>query len=241
MECDAVNHDNCHSILDPTSSPSETKRMKIEIELPHIEPQAFRVIQNYKRDNSLQMDLTYNEAFDVYAAYQTYKSIPQDLVNHCWKIVINNCNTEAQMCSGYNFAMASQSFKMLDFFLTKILNNISAFLKCDNFVTISTDTLITILQQICLNCTEIELFEACVHWCEKQPDYKRENLRKFMEPFLGHIRFLSMSPSEFMANKQIIDVLSDQELGAIVKKINGKECDDWPSTISTITSSRIRD
>lgn len=82
---------------------------------------------------------------------------------------------------------------------SKIIQNTSEVFACDTFRECSRLTLLQILYLNSLNCTEIEVMNACILWAKLQHEANVEPkaLRAGMNDLIHHIRFRSMTIEEF--------------------------------------------
>lgn len=109
----------------------------------------------------------------------------------------------------------------------------------DNFVDISSDTLLSLLQKDNLNCTELQLFQACIRWSKfeinEQPN---SNLRQILNPYIPHIRLLTIPGSDFATEVKSTNIFTHDEVRTLALNLLAPNTEPLPSFISSTTTKR---
>ncbi|XP_042862290.1 uncharacterized protein LOC122247247 isoform X2 [Penaeus japonicus] len=167
------------------------------------------------------------------------------LATHCSQFLENNLN-EKNLSEIYNAAVSLKNSSLLQLCSKVVRDQTSTIFLEPNFVKLSQDALLHLLQTTLYVSSEVKVFRAVVTWGKHQIDNRRAmnseaTLRREIEPLLPHIRFLSMSTDEFVTHVMPSGVLTSDESTAILLAI--KETGnhhDIPSICCIIKEKRER-
>ncbi|XP_031637085.1 BTB/POZ domain-containing protein 1-like [Contarinia nasturtii] len=117
----------------------------------------------------------------------------------CHKFIASKLTSD-NVCSTYELAMRLNQKNLKKLCETWISKNCMSVFKSTEFLHCKKDVLSHILDLDPLNCTEADVFEACVGWVKAVNNAEtltREFLRGQLGDVFHKIRFCSMSPKEF--------------------------------------------
>ena len=120
----------------------------------------------------------------------------------------------------------------------RIIENSQEAIESEHFTQINQETLISLLSLEKLSIDEIDLFKAVSKWidCEAQRrglPVNRENRRLVFEPIKGYIRFSALTPEEVANCKEVVELLTEEELLPLLLHLLNKT--DYPLKIQQIT------
>ncbi|XP_054267420.1 uncharacterized protein LOC128989546 [Macrosteles quadrilineatus] len=104
--------------------------------------------------------------------------------------------------------------------VSTVQNNTEDIIFDKQFLALSANALFWILQQTNLNTEEIEIWKAVLKWAKRKSNSRDgKTLRKYMYPFLNHIRFLTMDLKELWKHIEPAKVLLLEEIVDISRSL----------------------
>ncbi|XP_047469799.1 kelch-like ECH-associated protein 1 [Penaeus chinensis] len=145
------------------------------------------------------------------------------LAELCSQYLENNLN-DKNLSEIYNVAVSLKNPSLLQGCSRIVSGRTSTVLLEPNFVRLSQDALLHLLQTTLYISSEVKIFRAVLTWSKHQIDrrgalFSEAALRREIEPLLPHIRFLSMSTDEFVSHIMPSGVLTSDESTAILLAI----------------------
>ena len=110
--------------------------------------------------------------------------------------------------------------------------NTTKVLQSNTFLNFSQAALACLCDSETVNCTEKELFDACLKWAGKICDQTgrsrtAQNISAALGNILNKIKFHKMGKNELLQNVVPLDILSDEQIGRairlLIKKENGPQ------------------
>ncbi|KAF2883944.1 hypothetical protein ILUMI_22236 [Ignelater luminosus] len=208
-----------------------------------IEPEVFKALLEYIYTGDINLESS-DYYYELYYAAKKYM-LPF-LQKKCIIVIQENINT-TNACKGYEFAELFEESSLMEYCLEVISRRTENVLSEANLKDIKLNTIITILDQDCLNVrSEMTLFNAvtiCAKNNNKDKDTKPLNERgkhqSLLREALQKIRFLIMTPKEFAEGPALSDLLTKFEKFDILMNISSPASTvAMPSGFSTSTTSR---
>ncbi|XP_069985196.1 BTB/POZ domain-containing protein 3-like isoform X2 [Penaeus vannamei] len=165
------------------------------------------------------------------------------LAELCSQYLENNLN-EKNLAEIYNAAVTLKNPSLLRGCSQIVCSRTSTVLLEPNFVKLSQDALLHLLQTTLYVSSEVKIFRAVIAWSKYQIDKRNAlssegALRQEIEPLLPHIRFLSMSTDEFVLHVMPSGVLTSDESTAILLAIKTSgSLHELPSICCSIKEKR---
>nr|CAD7456223.1 unnamed protein product [Timema tahoe] len=195
----------------------------------------FKMISTVSKILPAQKNLVFEQVFfnsnkeevaaDVFHAIRKYKlpKLTYAFLEHIWPT-----DYMGDVIFPLNFAMKLNLNYLGEEVMKIIRKNLKEVLKRPDFVDLSQDSLLAIVEQQALNLdSEFELFNAVVLWsraqCEKQGlEVNGHNIRAVLGDVLKHIRFLAMTPEEVTGPVCDIDVLTTEQQNLVLRRYFSK-------------------
>lgn len=130
------------------------------------------------------------------------QSLVEDLVTECTHFLLDMVALD-KLTWCYRLALLYQIKDLRDFCEAEISSNIKRVFETDDFLTCDLNIVNEILKLDSLNCTEMEVFEACIAWARLQSkrilgnEPKGAGLRDALGDAVYEIRFCTMTIEEF--------------------------------------------
>lgn len=171
-----------------------------DIEIPHVSAAAFNDFLQFFYMKTVHMSMETIEAVLNLAQ----QSLVDEFVSNCISYLVN-AMTSKNVCWIYLFAIMYDLDLLCRECEREISRNTTQIFQSAEFPWCNRDVLLRILQIDTLNCTETEVFNACMLWarasCKQKnlDDENFENLREALGEVIHQIRFSSMDSKEFAA------------------------------------------
>lgn len=212
------------------------------ITVANVSPAAFNeFLQFFYVEN---VELTIENIEDVLDLAK--QSLVNEFVDECVKFLLHAVPLE-KVCWCYRLAISYDIKTLQEFCEEQISVNIKAVFKTSDFLDCNRDLLRQILSLDTLNCTETEVFNACISWaCNKSVEAKIiSKWRSELGDAFYEIRFYSMTFLEFTAiHKSFSELLSMDESYEIYHCIGGvqqgEKFNTKPRTPKTIVSTTLK-
>lgn len=169
-----------------------------EVEVKDVTAAAFNeFLQFFYLD---EVDLTVENIESVLKLVQ--QSLVDEFMKECIAFLSESVSVD-NMCSVYRLAIFYGIKELNSICESLISSNAMEMFATRDFLNCDADVLIRILKIDSLQCSETQVFEACIEWaknvCEqKNIDDKIENIRAELDITLREIRFGSMTIDEFL-------------------------------------------
>nr|CAD7443896.1 unnamed protein product [Timema bartmani] len=182
------------------------------------------------------------QVYEVFYAAQKYmlSILLRSCIEHVWPYKIDDVVFTLNFSKNLNL-------KYLEEEVMKIVRkDIDEVLKLPDFVDLSQDSLLAIVEQQALNLdSEFELFDAVLHWsraqCEKQGlEANGHNIRAVLGDVLKHIRFLIMSPEDITGPVCDANIFTTEEQNLILRQYISKETVKSLSNVCCLKNLRER-
>lgn len=203
---------------------------------------------------AVDVTLTIENIEDVF--HLAKQSLNEKIVNECTDFLLEIIALD-KICWCYHLALLHDLKLLREFCEDHIGCNIKVIFETEDFLSCKRDVLHEILKLDTLNCTEMDVFNACIAWAQESCKRKKVDRKGFApnvfclrtalgDEIVEQIRFCVMSIEQFAAiDKKYSGFLSVQESNEIYRVIgkatNGKSSrftttPRVPKTISTIRS-----
>lgn len=171
-----------------------------DIVIPKVSAAAFNQFLQFFYNESVVLTMeTIEEVLNL-----AKQSLVDEFVANCINYLIREI-TSKNVCWIYLFAIMYDLDSLRQECERRISKNTKQIFLSDEFPQCNREVLLRILQIDTLNCTETDVFNACIAWArenckqKKLDDDKVENLRAFLGEAIYQIRFASMDSKEFAA------------------------------------------
>lgn len=196
-----------------------------DIEIPNVSAAAFdEFLQFFYKET---ITLTIENIEEVLNLAK--QSLVDEFVTNCINFLIR-IMTSKNICWIYLFAIMYEIDLLRIECERQIKKNTKQIFQSEKFPWCNREVLLRILKNDSLNCTEIDVFNACIAWAranckQKNSNDKIENLRAALGDAVYQIRFASMDGKEFAALQKSFDgfFTNDEiiEIFYIISKLEG--------------------
>ena len=120
---------------------------------------------------------------------------------------------------------------LADSCLQKIQQQTQEVFASESFIHSSNEVLKTVLQSDILNVTEIQVFNACIHWakvkCRTQGIMESsENIKTALDDLIYLIRFPTMTQDQFAHCDLPLEILGESEILMMFRYFDGEKIED---------------
>lgn len=187
---------------------------KGHIDIPNVSVAAFNEFLQFFYKETIELTIENIEAVLNLAK----QSLVDEFINNCINFLIS-LTTPMNVCWIYLFAIMYDIAALRFECEQQISKNSKQIFQSDEFFRCNHKVLLRILKIDMLNCTEMDVFNACIEWAranckQKNLDHeKTENLRAALGDAIYQIRFSSMHAKEFAAlHKSLSDFFTADEI-----------------------------
>lgn len=199
-----------------------------DIEIPNVSAAAFSEFLQFFYNETVNLTMeTIEEVLNL-----AKQSLVDEFVANCINYLIREM-TSKNVCWIYLFAIIYDIDSLRCECERQISKNTKQIFQSDEFQLCNREVLLRVLKIDTLNCTETEIFNACIVWAranckrKKLDDDNVENLRTALGEAIYQIRFSSMDSKEFAALLKSLDgfFAADEivEILYITSKLDGFE------------------
>ena len=186
---------------------------------------------------------SYEEAQDLYELASDYQV--EELVKKCHDYMLQGRLTLLNIFSKYEHALKIQFDVLLNDCRNFVCINAEAVFESKEFLKTSHEIVEDIIKLDNLSlATELQVIKAVLNWGAESlkrneiPDNEK-NLRNIINPFLKHLRILSLTPEEFQNLVKEYDIFSSYESTVLFQRIMIPEFNNrLPKNFCSITSKR---
>lgn len=199
-----------------------------DIEIPNVSVAAFNQFLQFFYKESITLTLENIEEVLNLAK----QSLVDEFIANCISF-LKRIMTSKNICWIYLFAITYEIDSLRRECERQISKNTKKVFASEEFPWCNHDLLLRILKIDSLNCTETDVFNACIAWAranckqKKLDDAKIENLREALGDAIYQIRFASMKAKEFAAlHKSLVGFFTPDEIVEILyitSKLEGFE------------------
>ncbi|CAN8000182.1 unnamed protein product [Ixodes hexagonus] len=171
------------------------------------------------------------------------KYMDSKLVVNC-DVFIRNSMQPSDVCDVLEYAMEHENLAKFDDLIEKHLETKSSeVLESNAFIASSRETVFKILKNPRLRIKEYHVIKSVYAWalvhCEQGTDESSTAaLQRAMKPFLPELRFLTLTPLEFVNGPSSWNIFTESEAFAVLSNIINRGSKNLPEGICSITVDR---
>ncbi|KAL1458095.1 hypothetical protein WDU94_008269 [Cyamophila willieti] len=191
-----------------------------------ITPEAFSTMLEHMYTDEVNLK-SFDHACEV--CYAAKKYMLPTLVKKCTTYIWSDIDP-SNTCRAYEFARLFDEPDLLNRCMKVIVNQTGDILNSPCFVEVDQNTLVDILNQDVLNISdEVQLFRAVEKWIHYRFNVSADSLKdedtiakiqSYARPFLTKLRFLSMKPGDFATGPAQSNLLSKEDVLAVLMNIS---------------------
>ncbi|XP_042142090.1 BTB/POZ domain-containing protein 6-like isoform X1 [Ixodes scapularis] len=213
---------------------------KNQVRVTDLHPDGFSAFLKYLYSKEATF-VNVKQALHTRAAAQKY--MESELVEACHKFIRNSMQS-TDVCDVLEYVVKNGNLANFDDLINKFLN-MSGFqvLESKAFIAASKETVLRILKDPQLNVKEYNVIKSVYAWaiarCGTETGIASPTaIQSTMRPFLPELRFLTLSPLEFVEGPITWNILTESEALAVLSNIVKHGSKEWPVGFSTNRQAR---
>ncbi|XP_023237713.1 BTB/POZ domain-containing protein 9-like [Centruroides sculpturatus] len=170
------------------------------------------------------------KAMDIYIASTKYEM--NSLSKECEKYIYNTLSL-SNLCYIHDLAIKNCLIELKNKCKEMITKNASVILHDKNFLNASPLVMNEILKNNDMVVAERDVYSFLINWAKSESKRTKKrsspgSLRRVIDSFIIHIRFLSMSPEDFIRGPGLSKILNHNEASSILMNIIIPNCSRLP-------------
>nr|CAD7437684.1 unnamed protein product [Timema bartmani] len=182
-----------------------------------IDPSMFLLLLQHIYSSKIRFE-TKLHTMEVFRAAKRYELnvLMGDCIRHLWPHGVSD------VWEALDFSTANDVPTMKEVAMNIVRRQASEVLFSERFRELSYNSVLAIVEQYQMNCSELDIFDAVLRWacyqCEKEGNPSdRKHLRSCLKDILRQIRFLAMGSDQFMGSPCSSGILTGTEELQILK------------------------